>query len=235
MVSRFAVIRDDPDLLRLVTCPRTFPRVCGVLGWNIQLYISHLVVYPPETWGGTQCREPVWHQDSGRPVLEMERPAPRLSLKVAYWLTDTRGPDRGAMEAIPGSHNRDAPPAGAFDPDWDGFLRLEARAGDATIFDRRLWHRHGRNTSDVVRSALFFGYGYRWLRPLDYTSMPAELLERCDPVLRQLLGDGKTQVGWYQPEPEDVPLRAWLVRNLGADRMWRPPSTQPQQALSRDS
>lgn len=232
MMSRFSVIRFDPAFLELVAWAPTFPKVWDILGWNIQLYISHLVVYPPETWGGQQCRAPVWHQDSGRPVLELERPAPRLSVKVAYWLTDTHGPDRGAMEVIPGSHRLDAPPSACDDPDWDGRLLLEASGGDAVIFDRRIWHRHGRNTSAVVRKALFFGYSYRWLRPLDYTAMPEALLERCDPVLRQLLGDGATEVGWYQPQPEDVPLRAWLAARIGEEGLWQPPSSQPQQGLA---
>lgn len=229
MMSRFAAIRFDPAFLELVDAPRTFPKVWSILGWNVQLYISHLVVYPPETWGGVQCRRPVWHQDSGRPVLELERPAPRLSVKIAYWVTDTRGPDSGPMEIIPGSHRLDRPPAEADDPDWDGVVRLRAAPGDATIFDRRVWHRHGRNTSQTVRKSLFFGYSYRWLRPLDYSRVPGELLEACDPVLRQLLGDGETEVGWYQPQPEDVPLRSWLDERLGADALWRPPSSQPMQ------
>ncbi len=231
MMSRFSVIRFDPAFLELVAWAHTFPKVWDILGWNIQLYISHLVVYPPETWGGEQCRAPVWHQDSGRPVLELERPAPRLSVKVAYWLTDTHGPDRGAMEVIPGSHRLDAPPPQSEDPAWDGKRLLEASPGDAVVFDRRIWHRHGKNTSDVVRKALFFGYSYRWLRPLDYSAMPADLLERCDPVVRQLLGDGRTEVGWYQPQPEDVPLRSWLAARVGEAGLWRPPSSQPQQEL----
>jgi len=143
-------------------------------------------------------------------VIELERPAPRLSVKVAYWLTDTRGPERGAMEVIPGSHHLDAPPREANLPGWNGKRLLEAAPGDVTIFDRRVWHRHGKNTSETVRKALFFGYSYRWLRPLDYREMPARLLRRCDPVVRQLLGDGATEVGWYQPQREDVPLRTWL-------------------------
>ena len=231
MMSRFSVIRFDPAFLELVSWVRTFPKVWGILGWNIQLYISHLVVYPPETWGGQQCRAPVWHQDSGRPVLELERPAPRLSVKVAYWLTDTHGGGRGAMEVIPGSHRLDAPPLECDDPEWDGRFLLEASPGDAVIFDRRLWHRHGKNTSDAVRKALFFGYSYRWLRALDYSAMPEALLERCDPVLRQLLGDGLTEVGWYQPQPEDVPLRSWLAARVGEEGLWQAPSSQPQQEL----
>lgn len=231
MMSRFATIRFDPAFLELVAHPTTLPKVWSVLGWNIQLYISHLVVYPPEPWGGVQCREPVWHQDSGRPVLELERPAPRLSVKVAYWLTDTRGPARGSMEVVPGSHRLDAPPPRCDDPDWEGRRLLRAAPGDAVVFDRRLWHRHGRNDSEMVRKALFFGYSYRWLRPLDYGRLPRELLDRCDPTLRQLLGDGVTEVGWYQPQPEDVPLRTWIRERAGAEAEWTPPSTQPQPSV----
>ncbi len=233
MMSRFSVIRFDPSFLELVDFAGTLPTVWSILGWNIQLYISHLVVYPPEGWGGVQCREPVWHQDSGRPVLELERPAPRLSVKVAFWLTDTRAADRGGMELIPGSHGLDAPPPEADDPAWDGRMRIRARPGDVTVFDRRVWHRHGSNASDAVRKSLFFGYSFRWLRGLDYRALPRELLDRCDPVLRQLLGDGRTEVGWYQPQPEDVPLRTWLLETLGPDALPAPPSSQPQQATAR--
>ena len=43
-----------------------------------------------------------WHIDGGRPVWEMaERPQPRLSLKVAFWLSDTTVPESGAMRVVP--------------------------------------------------------------------------------------------------------------------------------------
>ncbi len=229
MMSRFSIIRFDPAFLELVDLGRTLPTVWSILGWNIQLYISHLVVYPPEGWGGTQCRVPVWHQDSGRPVLELERPAPRLSVKVAFWLTDTREPDRGGMELIPGSHRLDAPPPEADDPARSGRIRLAMQPGDVTVFDRRVWHRHGANTSETVRKTLFLGYSYRWLRPLEYKLLPDALLERCSPVLRQLLGDGRTEVGWYQPQPGDVPLRSWILERQGPEGLPVPPSSQPGQ------
>ena len=73
----------------LVDYAHVLPKVWGILGWNIYLYHAHLIVTPPvgvprddATFG--------WHQDSGRVNLEMEaRPRPRLSLKVAYFLSDT--------------------------------------------------------------------------------------------------------------------------------------------------
>ena len=38
---------------------------------------------------------------------------------------------------------------------------------------------------------------------------PPDLLARCDPIQRQLLGDVKSVLGFYLPTDEDVPLRAW--------------------------
>jgi len=82
--------------------------------------------------------------------------------------------------------------------------------GTAVLFDRRTWHSRSHNTSGVTRKALFFGYSYRWLRGLDYNTMPEELLEGCDPIRRQLLGDGVGMTGWWQPRDDDVPLKIWL-------------------------
>jgi hypothetical protein len=37
----------DPAFVELVDWPRIFPKVWGILGWNIQLYHSHCGVTPP--------------------------------------------------------------------------------------------------------------------------------------------------------------------------------------------
>src|SRR5947207_10741189 len=52
--SRLSVrdfIGRDEAFLELVDWPLTFPKVWGILGWNIQVYHSHLVVTPPEPEG----------------------------------------------------------------------------------------------------------------------------------------------------------------------------------------
>ena len=104
-----------------------------ILGWNIQLYISHLIVYPPEK--PTPVEERVngngWHIDGGRPVPEMEeRPQPRLSLKVGYFLTDTTIENSGAMRIVPRSHKMgDPPPPGTVDP--PGAMDVAVKPGTA--------------------------------------------------------------------------------------------------------
>ena len=214
LLSAFRTVVEDDAFLDLLDNPKTFPLLWDILGWNIQLYISHLIAYPPERHARA-IRKGGWHQDGGRPVPEMERPHPRLSLKISYWLSDVDTPEHGAMEIVPQSHGLDAKPEGC--DSGEGVLPVCVKAGTAVLFDRRMWHRRGLNTSDVTRRVLFFGYSYRWLRGLDYNVIPEYVLCKCDPIRRQLLGDGVDIKGWWQPTEADVPLKRWLREHRGED------------------
>ena len=205
---------EDDAFLELLDNPKTFPLLWDILGWNIQLYISHLIVYPPEK-KKREIHPGGWHQDGGRPVPEMERPHPRLSLKISYWLSDVDTPEHGAMEIVPRSHKLDTKPEGC-DAD-KGVMPVCIKAGTAVLFDRRMWHRRGINTSAVTRRVLFFGYSYRWLRGLDYNLIPEDILSKCDPIRVQLLGDGIDVKGWWQPTEADVPLKSWLREHRGEE------------------
>lgn len=221
LLSKFRTVIEDDLLLELLDNKKVFPLLWDILGWNIQLYISHLIMYPPEPPNTPRVTKAAhWHQDGGRPVPEMERPHPRLSLKVSYWLTDVTDRDNGAMRLIPGSHKLDTrPPNSDNDPDGDpeGAMDLIVKRGTAVLFDRRMWHSRGWNFSDVTRKVLFMGYSYRWLRGLDYNLMPPELLDKCDPIRRQLLGDGVDVKGWWQPTDADVPLKMWIAEHRGEE------------------
>ncbi len=217
----------DDALLNLVDLPTTLPKVWGILGWNIYLYHAHMHVKPPapaEAEEGEGWLE--WHQDSGRVNIELETdPRPRLSLKVAYFLTDVSEPGRGNFYIRPGSHiksdmsvplaeiARDPREATADDVPDDA-MPVCVEPGTAVLFDRRLWHSRSPNHSQMTRKALFYGYGYRWIRPKDEMSVEP-LYERCDPIRRQLLGAATRNNGRYVPSEEDVPLRGWLIDNLG--------------------
>ena len=221
LLSKFRTVIEDDILLELLDNKKVFPLLWDILGWNIQLYISHLIMYPPEPSDTPRIAKAAhWHQDGGRPVPEMERPHPRLSLKVSYWLTDVPDRDNGAMRLIPGSHKLDTrPPNKDNNPDGDpeGAIDLIVKRGTAVLFDRRMWHSRGWNFSDVTRKVLFMGYSYRWLRGLDYNLMPEEVLKKCDPIRRQLLGDGVDVKGWWQPTDADVPLKTWIAEHRGEE------------------
>lgn len=201
----------DEAFLDLVDHPATLPIVVDLLGWNIFLYHCHLDVHPPE---GPEA-EPAWrwHQDGGRQNLELETvPRPRMSVKVAYFLSDCREPGRGNFRVIPGSHRRntlDRPDEGG-SADPEGAVPVLAGPGDAVIFDRRLWHMRSRNLSELTRRALFTAYTYRWVRARDDLHVRAELLGAVTPVRRQLLGSGGSVIGHWMPGDGDVPLRTML-------------------------
>ena len=216
----------DDAFLDLVDHPTTLPKVWGILGWNIYLYHAHMHIKPPakpDAQDGDGWLE--WHQDSGRVNIEMEtHPRPRLSLKVAYFLTDVSEPGRGNFYIRPGSHYSDVPlPENEISRDPrektassipKDAIPVCVEPGTAVLFDRRLWHSRSPNTSNMTRKALFYGYGYRWLRPKDDMTVE-HLYDRCDPIRRQLLGDAVKNNGRYVPTDEDVPLRVWLIEHLG--------------------
>ena len=100
---------------------------------------------------------------------------------------------------------------------WEppGAIDLAVPAGTAVLFDRRMWHSAARNFSDTTRKVIcerqahlrkrrtpaagsllssahacaVYGYSYRWLRGHDYSLYPDWLLDKADPIQRQLLGD----------------------------------------------
>lgn len=208
----------DERFLPLIDWPKTFMKVVDILGWHIQLYHSHIIVTPPlpqSVWN--QTRRLGWHQDSGRINIDIEsNPRPRISLKVGFFITDTRETDRGNFHVVPGSHLHNALDM-PDDPEADppNAVPICTQPGDAVFFDRRLWHAAGRNTSAHTRKALFYGYSYRWLKPRDNMTV-SHYMEDADPVRRQLLGASPNGgFGFTSPTDDDVPLKMWIEENLG--------------------
>jgi ectoine hydroxylase len=186
-LHRLAFLGEDPGFVNLLDHRSTLPLVVQVLGDNIHCYHCHLDVHP----GPEAARDVwLWHQDGGVINRDLETsPRPRLSVKVAFFLTDVSIPGRGNLVVLPGSHRTDRiePPAGGSN-ELPGAQQIVARAGDAIMFDRRLWHMRSPNASEVTRKVLFLAYAYRWIRPRDDMALPEETLAAASPVQRQLLG-----------------------------------------------
>jgi ectoine hydroxylase-related dioxygenase (phytanoyl-CoA dioxygenase family) len=205
-----AFVGRDPLFLELVDHEPVLRLVVDLLGWNIFMHHCHLDVHPPMR--GTSPRMWMWHQDGGIQNHDLEtHPRPRMSVKVAYFLTDVSEPGRGNFSVIPGSHLRDTIDRPS-DDDNDlvgGAVPVLARPGTAVLFDRRLWHMRGENRSSITRKALFYAYTFRWVRARDDIRIPPELSGTITPVRAQLLGAGSSAIGHWMPEDEDVPLRGW--------------------------
>ena len=213
---RNCLLRDDV-FLELLDWPTTVPLVVQLLNHNIQLMTSHLIMRPPSPPGTTDAyKQSNWHRDGGTAPSDLGTEQPRMFIKVAYWLSDLSRPGRGAIRLIPGSnHWPGQPPHLEEGRDPEEAVEVQVEAGSAVLFENRTLHAVGPNFSELTRKSLFFGYSYRWLRPMDYITMPPELLARCDPIQRQLLGDCTSPMGYQIPHDEDVPLRSWLEENTG--------------------
>jgi len=215
-INMLDFIGKDQVYLQLIDWHKTFPKVWGILGWNIKLYHSHLIVTPPQP-DADPNRRLGWHQDSGRLNIELEgNPRPRVSLKVGFFLSDTTRSDRGNFHVLPGAHRQNS-----LDLPTDGTNPVDAcpvcvPAGTAVFFDRRLWHAAGINTSNVSRRVLFYGYSYRWLQPRDDMTVD-HYMEKAAPIRQQLLGKSTGGMGYTSPGELDVPLRSWLTDHLGAE------------------
>ncbi len=218
-LNRLDVIGADDSLLELIDWPTTFPKVWGILGWHIALYHSHYISKPPLP-KHYEKRRLGWHQDSGRLNVDIEtEPRPRISLKVGFFLSDASEPNRGNFHVIPGSHLSNSIEL-PDDPkeDHPDAVPVLVKPGDAVLFDRRIWHAGGQNSSEMTRKVLFFGYAYRWLKPRDDMTVEHYLARTEDPVRRQLLGASPNGgFGFTSPVEEDVPLKAWIRAHVGED------------------
>lgn len=205
----------DDIFLEMLDWPTTVPLVVQLLNHNIQLITSHLVVRPPIPKNSdSSFGRSGWHRDGGTGPSDLGTAQPRMFIKIAYWLSDISQPERGAIRLLPGSNDTEMkPPEG--DPSGTEKFAMRCHPGDAVLFENRTLHAVGPNLSELTRKSVFFGYGYRWLRPMDYVNMPQELLARCDPIRRQLLGDCTSVMGFQLPEEDDVPLKSWLQENTG--------------------
>lgn len=219
-----AVAQRSRAIASLVEHPAFFPLVVQLLQhYNIVLYTSQVISAAPS------AERPLgWHTDGGQPqAIAVNNTNAMTSLKVGLFLTDALTPDCGSLEVMPGSqlHRLDwkLSSNAAIDRDLDrrdraGAEQLHLAAGDAVVFDQRLWHCTAPNRSGRERIALYLGYAYGQLRPLDYSETPAWILEGCSPIAMQLLGHRASpfrEYSFYSPEPEDVPLKAWYERHFG--------------------
>lgn len=201
-----------PAFRELVICPGTFAAVTWLLAhWNIQLQQSNLIEARPSN----ERRLTGWHSDGGIPTLAVNGIRALTSLKIGYFLTDHTEPDSGALMVVPGSHRLQGPPP--FDgTEPVGATQLKLGPGDAVIFQQGVWHAAAPNYASRPRIALYYGYSYRVMRPVDYQHMPEDVLAQCTAVERQLLGETATHQGYYVPTAADAPLKPWFEQHFGA-------------------
>lgn len=178
-------------LYSLVSHSTTVSLIVQLLGPNIHLHSTTIIYKRPENPDAPLFRRG-WHRD-----IRMARDLgndrlPLAGIKVCYCLTDFQEPESGMTLMARGTHLHNGPlriPKGGVDPIDVEVCDLKLKAGDALLFEHRVFHTAAPNRSDRTSKVVIYGYSYRWLRPEVYLEAPDEQqLVQADPITRQLLG-----------------------------------------------
>ena len=170
----------------------TVPLLVQLLSANIHLHTTAIIYkYPQDDAGETPERG--WHRDIGMTEDLGHGHLVRAGIKVGYCLTDFTKPRSGFTMFAPGSHLLPTPlpiPKGGVDPQNAVDLCLEA--GDAFLFENRLFHTAAPNLSQQTSKVVIFGYSYRWIGGsrdnLKLVQPGEEVLAQVDDIRKQLLG-----------------------------------------------
>ena len=211
-------ISHDSKLLSLMTHPKIFPIIVDLMGPNISLITSHIFYRPPTIKVPANFKQIDWHRDGPSDGgLSANGRYPWLYTKVGIFLTDLTIKDAGSLKVIPSSHLNDLN-AKAYKSQVDPISAYEVKipAGSVILFDNRILHAVGPNYSTIARENIYFGYGWRHIRPIDFTTQSEELLSISTPIQKQLFGEKTSDLGYYLPLENDVPLVAWQKKRLSS-------------------
>lgn len=196
------VMEDNDIFVNLMDHPVMFPVVRELLGDFIQLSMSEVIVRPPNPKDKGYL-----HTDGGQAMrtIRVSQSSAPLQVKIHYFLTDLENPDSGNFTVVPGSHNRTFPETGVEDGAYiPEAVQLCVKAGDAAVFPHALWHGVVGNRSEHARKTLIYCYSHQCFRPFDYEKASPELMARCTPRQRRLIGDiGEWKPGSYFYSPGD--------------------------------
>jgi ectoine hydroxylase-related dioxygenase (phytanoyl-CoA dioxygenase family) len=142
------VLSRDPVFEDLVTHPQGLELVKSILGWPCLLgNISANITGP----GGGEM---VLHAD--QIFVPTPWPAEPQGCNIA-WCVDDFTEANGATRMLPGSHLWHRPPRA--DEAGIDTVPLEAPAGSMVVFESRIWHKTGHNsTADQTRAGIFSWY-----------------------------------------------------------------------------
>jgi phytanoyl-CoA hydroxylase len=177
-----APIEYDDRLLALLWHPAVFPLVRQLLGDDVTMIDNDLFLTPPRT----PKTHAGWHHDVG--MQGIYHPKSLLMVKVFYLLSEVDS-TMGPTTLVPGSHRWEESPQSL-----ESAVAMTGKAGDAYLFNCRIYHSAANNDSDHWRRVLIYNYGHFWMKPWQGYEPSARLLTEAqasgDPVRKQLLGLG---------------------------------------------
>ena len=205
-----------PGLLRekalhdLVARAPMVPLIVQLLSPNIHLHSTSVLYKKPSDPDAPPFRRG-WHRDIRIPKDLGHQTLPRVGVKVCYALTDFPQSDSGMTLLGRRTHLRTEPlviPKGGVDPKDVELCDLTLAAGDAFLFDNRLYHTATPNKSGRTSKVLMYGYAYRWMKPEIYLETPdLRKLAQSDPITFQLLG------GYRDIDTPPWALQTWAEKH----------------------
>lgn len=206
---RPGILREQA-LFDLIANSSTVPLVVQLMSPNIHLHSTTLIYKRPSDPGPAPFRRG-WHRDIRIPRDLGHHGLPLVGIKICYCLSDFHQPDSGMTVMARGTHLRTEPlaiPKGQVDPVDVEVCDLRLNAGDAFLFENRIFHTAAPNRSSRVSKVLMYGYSYRWMKPEVYLEVPDKrYLDNADPVVRQLLG------GYRDVDTAPWALQGWARRH----------------------
>lgn len=185
------LLNHGPDFVALAEHPAALALMTGLLGThrNPKTGGDHLpdflLTSLTANIAGPGGQRMAVHQDQGY-VPHPWPPYPFVA-NVAWMLDDTTSAN-GATRVVPDSHLLDGPP----DPDAASrAIAVEGAAGTAMVFDGRLWHGTGSNsTVDQKRHVILAAYCKPWLRTQENHALGLrpDVTAGASPTVRRLLG-----------------------------------------------
>ena len=187
---RPAVVTEKP-LFDLISHPTGVSYVMQLLGPNIHLHSTALIYKRPSSSEAPSFRRG-WHRDIRIPKDLGHQFLPRVGIKICYALVDFQQPDSGMTLLARATHKRTEPLVlrkGAVDPEGVELCDLTLNAGDAFLFDNRLFHTAAPNRSNRTSKVVMLGYAFRWMKQEIYLeTLDQSYFRQQSPVTRQLLG-----------------------------------------------
>jgi ectoine hydroxylase-related dioxygenase (phytanoyl-CoA dioxygenase family) len=194
----------EDALFDLVDNDATVPLVVQLLSPNIHLHSTTLLYKRPEDPNAPTFRRG-WHRDIRIPRDLGHQALPIVGIKICYALTDFHEPNSGMTVMARGSHLKTTPlglAKGEVDPSDVEVCDLKLSAGDAFLFENRIYHSATPNRSNRTSKVLMYGYAYRWMKPEVYLeTLDPRYLAKADAIRRQLLG-----------EYRDVDTQPWALQ-----------------------
>ena len=224
---RPGLVQETP-YAKLATNSSTVSLIVQLLGTNIHITNTALIYKHPQSPTTSEPRN--WHRDVGVHLDIGYQICPRVGLKIGYCLTDFTEPNSGATLFVRESNNLVEPlaiPAGRIDP--PKYDEPMLRAGDAFLFESRIYHAAALNFTDRIAKVVIYGYHCRWIKPDYYLRYhngrlqpDAALTEQLDDIGRQLLGATVDGQGRTDLNGLHLPLQEW------AEKHGLPKATYPQ-------